>query len=411
MKKLKISITLAVVILVFLLTGCQSGQTKSITPPQVLAEFPITGDMNDILLPVEFDGKEYQFLLDTGTTNTVFDDSFKDKLGKRVFWPKKGDAAYGKKVTVEMFRAPDASLGPFNLKNMRYITATDLDDIVPDKSRKFQGIIGMDFMSNYIVRMDFDNKKVTFLKGGKDSDLFSLFKSKENKHPDWGEPVPLKKEWFSDLKYVEGILLNKISAEFLIDSGWHFPGVLKSSLFDKVNSLIAQTRNGNQSAEIRTDNRGNIIITEQFSVDSFEYRDMFFQKSNMSILGMPFLSRHLVTFDFPNNIMYLKKGKDFDKPSIPPIYIQGLNFAIQYSGRKAIVSYVDPKGPAYLKGIRQNDILIKMNDINITSFGIMEFTDFWTNFFSKPLDILSFTFMRGDNIITVSFEKSDKKYE
>jgi hypothetical protein len=409
MKKLKISLTLAVIAAVFLLTGCQSGQVKPVVTPTVLAKFTITGDMNDILLPVEFDGKVYPFLLDTGTTNTVFDDSFKDRLGKRILWPKKGEAAYGKKVTVELFNAPDAYFGPFNLKNMRIITATDLSKIVPDDKRDFQGIIGMDFMKGYIVRMDFDNDKLTFLKGSKESGLFSLFKPEKNEHPEWGEPVPLKTEWFSDLRYIKGRLLDKIKAEFLIDSGWHFPGVLKSSLFNKVNSLIARTKNENHTSAMETSNRGKIIITEKFSVGSLEYKDMFFQKSNISILGLPFLSRHVVTFDFPNNVMYLQKGKDFDKPSVPPIYIQGLDFALQYSGNKAVVSFVDPNGPAYEKGVRQNDILVKINDKDISSYDVMEFAVSWTSLFSKPLDAASFTFKRGDDTMTIKFVKNDNK--
>lgn len=408
MKKTGLFFAVIIITCSIFLPGCQTGRIKTVSTPRVLAEFDITGDANNILLPLEFDGQEYQFLLDTGTTNTVFDDSFKDKLGKRFLWPKKGDAAHGKKITVEMFPAPDAFVGPFNLKNMRYVTAADLDKIVPDESRNFQGIIGMDFMQAYIVRMDFDNRKISFLQGTKEPDFFGFFKPKENKHPDWGEPVPLKQKWFSNLNYVKGTLLDKIKAEFMIDSGWHFPGVLNSKLFDKASAIITRMKSGDKSAAVETSNRGKIIITEKFSIGSFEYNEMFFQKSNMSILGLPFLSRHLVTFDFPNNIMYIEKGKDFDKPAIPPMYIQGLEFALQYSGHKAIVSFVDPNGPAYMKGIRQNDILIKINDVDITSFDVMKFSDFWSNFFSRPVSVLSFTFRRGDDIITINFIRRDK---
>ena len=409
MKKLNLSIALVIIAAVFLLTGCQSSRIQTVSSPQVLAEFEIKEDMDDILLPVEFDGKEYQFLLDTGTTNTLFDQSFKDKLGKRILWPRKGDAAYGKKVKVEMFHAPNAWLGPFNLKNMRYVVAADLNKIVSDESRNFQGIVGMDFMQSYIVQLNFDKRKISFLKGSKETDLFGLFRPKENEHPEWGEPVPLKRNWFSNLRYVKGRLMDKINAEFLIDSGWHFPGVLKSSLFDRVSSMISRMKNGNQSAAVRTSNRGKVIITEEFSVGTFEYNDMFFQKSNLSILGLPFLSRHLVTFDFPNDTMYLKKGMNFSKPSIPPIYIEGLEFAVQYVGTKAIVTFVDPNGLAYSRGVRKNDILVEINETDITSFSVAEFTEFWTKLFIRPVSILSFTFRRGDDMMTVTFISRDKE--
>ena len=168
-------------------------------------------------------------------------------------------------------------------------------------------------------------------------------------------------------------------------------------------------KNGNQSAAVRTSNRGKVIITEEFSVGTFEYNDMFFQKSNLSILGLPFLSRHLVTFDFPNDTMYLKKGMNFSKPSIPPIYIEGLEFAVQYVGTKAIVTFVDPNGLAYSRGVRKNDILVEINETDITSFSVAEFTEFWTKLFIRPVSILSFTFRRGDDMMTVTFISRDKE--
>ena len=48
------------------------------------------------------------------------------------------------------------------------------------------------------------------------------------------------------------------------------------------------------------------------SVESFEYQDLIFGEGNWSYLGLSFLSRHIVTFDFPNSRMYLKKGKEFN---------------------------------------------------------------------------------------------------
>jgi len=52
----------------------------------------------------------------------------------------------------------------------------------------------MEFLVKYIVQIDFDNKKVTFFKSRKDIDLFFFLRPKENKHPEWGEPIPLKKK-------------------------------------------------------------------------------------------------------------------------------------------------------------------------------------------------------------------------
>ncbi len=416
MRKIHLSVALIIVTGSFFLSGCQSIGSKAVTSPEVLAAFEITDDTNNILLPVKFQGEEYQFLLDTGSDVTAYDDSFKDKLRKMFIGPvtRTGRAPHGKKIKYVTLPAPDAYLGQLNLKVSRYAVVTDLNQLVAEENRNFQGIIGMDFLKKYIIQIDFDNEKVIFFKGNKDIDLFSFLKPKENKHPEWGEPIPLKTKLFHNVRYIRGKFFDNTSADFLIDTGNYFSNDLQSRLFEKVNSNLVGTQHGSQSTTtVQSDNKGRkVIITERFSVGTFEYKEMFFQKSDSSILGQPFLSRHLVTFDFPNNVAYLKKGRDFDKLSIPPIVIEGLELTLQYSGDEIIVSFVDPNGPAYRKGIRQKDILLKINDQDVSSFSIVEFLEFLSQQISMPKDgVLTFAFKHGDDIKKYLFKKSDNVKE
>lgn len=409
MRKIHLSVALIIISGSFLFSGCQSVESKAVAPLEVLAEFEIQDGLNQIILPVKFQGEEYQFVLDTGSTYTVFDNSFKDKLGKRFLWPKKATAAHGKKVEVEFFRAPHAYLGPLNLKDSFLIGVCNLDQLIARENRKFQGIIGMKFLKNHIVQIDFDNGKVTFFKGKKDIDIFFFLRSKENKHPEWGEPIPLKTKLFSGLRYIRGKLLDDTSADFMIDSGWGSPDSLKSSLFEKVHcNLTSGTKHGSMSTTaVKSLNFGKLKVIERFSVGSFEYKNNFFQKSNKSILGLSFLSRHLVTFDFPNHKMYLKKGENFNKPASINISLYQFNLNIRKSGDNIIAFEIDPNGLAYRKGIRQKDILLKVNDQDVSSLGVVEFLEFLSQL-SVPKDgALTFTFKRGDDIIEVSFEKSD----
>ena len=409
MRKIHLSVALIIVSGSFLFSGCQSVESKAVAPPEVLAEFALTDTESHILLPVKFEGKEYQFALDTGTTNTVFDDSFKDKLGKRFLWPQKATAAHGKKVKVELFPAPRAYLGPFNLKNILFVGVIDIDKIFSDEEITFQCFIGMDFLKKYIVQIDFDNGKVTFLKNKRDIDIFFFLRPKENKHPEWGEPIPLKTKLFCNLRYIRGKLLDDTSSDFMIDSGWRSQDSLKSRLFEKVHSnLTSGTKHGSMSTTaVKSLNYGKLKVIERFSVGSFEYKNNFFQKSDESILGLSFLSRHLVTFDFPNDMMYLKKGKNFNKPPSIDISLYQFNLEIRKSDDNIIAFEIDPNGLAYRKGIRKKDILLKVNDQDVSSFGIVEFLEFLSQL-SVPKDgALTFTFKRGDDIIEVSFEKSD----
>ena len=69
---------------VLLLSGCQSFGPKVTAPPEVLAEFTFSDTENGILLPVMFQDENYKFLLDTGTDETILEDSFKNKLIKQL---------------------------------------------------------------------------------------------------------------------------------------------------------------------------------------------------------------------------------------------------------------------------------------------------------------------------------------
>jgi len=412
MKKNNLYIALITILTLSLLSGCQSFGPKVTSAPEVLAEFDFSNTENGILLPVMFQDENYKFLLDTGTHETILDDSLKSKLRKQLPFPSKVRLSNGKTAKVVFFHAPDIYLGPFNLKCSPIMGVVDLDSVpgVEQESRQFQGIIGMDFLQKYIVQIDFDQGKVTFFKSKKEFDLFSLFKSKENKHPEWGEPIPLKTKLFSRLRYIKGKLTEDISDEFMIDSGLIGHDELKSSLFDKVPYKLAfesKSENARTNAGLSSNIDSKMI--EKFSVGSLEYENRIFETNNKSVLGLWFLACHKVTFDFPNNMLYLKKGKIYNKPYTYNVSIEKIGFVLGLNGEKLWVSKTDPNGLAQRKGIRQNDIIkkIQINEKVLTSFNTVEFLEFISKLPKLQDSIYILTFKRGEEIFTVEFTKQD----
>jgi len=158
---------------------------------------------------------------------------------------------------------------------------------------------------------------------------------------------------------------------------------------------------------VKSLNYGKLKVIERFSVGSFEYKNNFFQKSNESILGLSFLSRHLVTFDFPNHKMYLKKRTGFDRPSDVKVELKGLDFAIQRRGGNIFVSSIDSKDLAYKKGIRQNDLFLKVDDQDVSSYGLVDLVEFLSQLHKEEDEFITFTLKRGNDIIHISFRKND----
>lgn len=405
----------------FFFAGCATlpdSYSGTCAKPEVLAEFKIEGGAKPILLPVTFDDKEYQFILDTGATHVVFDASLKDKLGKRFLWPKKGKATGGKTVKVELFRISQAYLGPLNLGDCGLIAVIDLEPVSSALGRKVHGLIGMDLLKKYIVQIDFDEGLISFHKSTSDGGIFSFLRPQKNVHPDWGRKIPIKYKLFSSLPYINGNVDGN-KASFQIDTGdWissntgsvPFSADLESSTFNKVYSETFSTTKKSMittvAGKVISDSRKSTVIG-RFAIGSFEYKDFIFDESYESKLGLPFLSRHLTTFDFPNHKMYLKKRTGFDRPSDVEVELKGLDFAMQRKCNNIFISSVDPNSPAYKKGLRKNDIILKVDDQDVASYGLVELFEFLSQLQKEENEVIAFTIKRDGETKYVSFGKND----
>ena len=188
----------------------------------------------------------------------------------------------------------------------------------------------------------------------------------------------------------------------MIDSGWASPDALNRKLFAKVNSMLpVDKENGDKLFLAKSKMVVNVV--EKYSVGSFEYKNIIFQKNNEPILGLQFLSRHLVTFDFPNNMMYLKKGKNFDKQQQIRIALGQTGCTINAENHEVVK--VDPNGSAYKKGFREKDVLIKSNDFDVSPLNTVEFINLLSQVSVLEKGKVSFAVKRGDEIFTVEFDR------
>ena len=78
--------------------------------PTVRQSFKFDPDENVVLVPVRIGVKEYQFIVDTGSTRSIFDTSLRPYLGRRIDTIEVRDAA-GKYTTLDSYVAPDAQVG------------------------------------------------------------------------------------------------------------------------------------------------------------------------------------------------------------------------------------------------------------------------------------------------------------
>jgi len=386
MSKKRSSVILKVVLFfVLLLTyGC-SDEPKNTSDGsaehKILAEFKIAKTGDPILLPVTFKDKELLFVLDTGSSHTAFDTSLRNELGE----VKKIEKAltHGAPITAELFDAPKAFLGPLNLQDSGQVSCLDLKMLSLIDGRKISGIIGVNFLRGYVIQIDFDKGTLSFLQ------------PKEEQHPNWGIELAI---WYNSLglPFIKSSISKNINVDFMIDTASNSTGGLGSDIFKQILSekglttsktLIATASGVIQKREVRIDS---------ISVGSFEYQKLIFSEANWSYLGLLFLSRHIVTLDFPNKRMYLRKGKELKKGDETDM--SGLH--LLRISNQIVVCSVDEGSPAQKAGIRSEDIILKVDDKDANTYNIY---DLRRLLMSEDKRNITMTIKRGEDVEDTTF--------
>ena len=382
---MSLKVVLGLSFFVLLLTcGCADepkSTSEGPTDQNLLAEFKIAKGGDPILLPVRFKDKEYLFCLDTGSSHTVFDTSLERELGnaKRI----ERMITLGNPIMAEVFDAPEAFLGPLNLQDCGEVTCIDLKMLSLVVGKKISGAIGMNFLKKYIVQIDFDKGTLSFLQPA------------EGQHSHWGKELAINYDSLG-WPHITCNILDGIKVDFMIDTGYNTTGALDRKIFEQILSekelktsemLFATASGVIRKREMRIDS---------LSVRSFEYQDLIFDEANWSCLGLSFLSRHIVTFDFPNSRIYLEKGKGFKK--IDETDMSGLH--LLRISNKTVVYSVDEGSPAQKAGIRAKDTILKVGNKDANTYDILELRRF---LMSGDRHKITMTIKRGDDVKEVSF--------
>jgi hypothetical protein len=232
-------------------------------------------------------GEELPFVLDTGTYPTLLDKSLVPKLGKQL--GQLTLSKFGEKAVSGIYAAPKMYLGT----NALVVTGGgvgeyDFKKLYSGSERPIMGVLGMDCLEHSCVQLDFIAGKMRFL-DAEHSDKKS-----------WGRPFSLTRSGDGRFFIRENLagVKDPGAPDTLIDTGCDHDGWLATSLFQQWTNHVKLPANG----EVRAPNAtlGGETYSDLLSLG--EYADS-------SGIGLTFLSQHLVTFDFPNRTMYLKRTK------------------------------------------------------------------------------------------------------
>lgn len=290
-----------------------------------------------IVVPVTINGHEKPFILDTGATITGLDSTFQENLGRPIAVTP-AETSSGE-ASLEVYRAPTISVAGKRAE-ISQVACADLRRVREILGSEVSGYLGMDFLAAQRLRID-------VIRG----ELALLARVPE----DSGVPMPLG---FDALKRptIRAVLPRCGESLFILDTGDSGTGRLSVEVAERlITSNAAEPAGECQFASlIRTRSSRQLRLTEMRLAD-FAHRGLIFDEGVIknNYLGLAYLSRYVVTFDFPRQLVYLKPSSRFNEPSYH--HLSGAHL-LRTEGKTSVQS-VDRYSAAYDADLRPRDTI------------------------------------------------------
>lgn len=324
-------------------------------PPDVIAEFDIRARGALVTVPVTINDCAYPFVLNTGASGWLFDESLRPLLGgvtdRVVVWTAQGD------VGTKRYAIPPMRLGPFGINARSGAACTPFHNDMLLSGEDVYGFLCTEFLRDRIFRVDFDRGKLQFLSRiGNDA----------------GDRLPLT--WKRGAPHLTLALPDRVEEDFLIDTGssGFDTGDLRAELFDELVTAGRLTPVSGQRLYSYSPVAGTVSTPlarlDNLVVGRFRHQGLVFTRSSITGIGLGYLSRYIVTFDLEHSVLYLKPGRGFAKLDRYPIGGVGL---VRKDG-KTLVDHVDAGSPSEAAGLAESDELVEVDGLPAARTSVFE---------------------------------------
>ncbi len=335
-------------------------------------QIPIEIHNNLVVVPVVLNGQlPLKFILDTGVRTSILTEKTFSDILNLTYTRKYTIAGPGGQKLVDAYITNNVSLdlpGVHGEGHAMLVLEEDYLELRNYLGADVHGILGYELFSRFIVKIDYENKRLTLSTPQKFNRPGPRYKT---------VPITIQDTKPYMVTEVEMNDSTKVKAKLLIDSGASHGLVLEPDSDPKIKvpplrikSIIGRGIGGiitGQIGRIKGLKVGDYRIPSVISnfPDPNSYMDTL--KTGRAIfrngsLGGEVLSRFHVIFDFPKEKMYVKRNHDFKKKFY--FNLSGLTLKAEGSGlRKYEVTDVRENSVAALAGVQSGDLIITINGI------------------------------------------------
>lgn len=275
---------------------------------------------NLIFIPINVNGAELTFLLDTGVAETTIF-SLENKELRLSPLEKMRFSGLGGSASIEGFKS-DHNLGKIgkNFTNDSFTLFIILDqdfNISSHVGIPVNGIIGYHFFKNHPVIIDYASKKITVYKDDE------LFRKKIKKFTELPISIERNKPYiFADVEMTN----ERKNSKLLIDLGnsdaiWLFPTLIKNFVYNRPNidDFLGRGFNGDiygKRSRIHNFYLGDFKFEKPLTAmpDEFSIQHVSLVGERKGSIGGDILRRFTAAFDYSNQKIYLKKNGNYNDP-------------------------------------------------------------------------------------------------
>lgn len=397
---------------------------------------------NLIFIPVNVNGVELTFLLDTGVSETILF-SLENKEVKLSNIEKVKFSGLGGSLSIDGLKSErnTGKIGDVivNTSMSLYIIIDEEFNISPHVGIPVNGVIGYHFFKDHPIYIDYISKKITVYENT------DLLKKKIRRFKEFPITIEKNKPYLhADVEMTN----EKKDSKLLIDLGnsdaiWLFPTLIKNFVYNRPNidDFLGRGFNGDiygKRSRIHNFYLGNFKFEKPLTAmpDEFSIQHVNLVENRKGSIGSEIMRRFTVVFDYVNQKLYLKKNRYFDDPF--HFNMSGLDFkqdglewhqdkinietqksatalnevykdAFQYKfSLKPIFSIagVRKESPAYEAGLKKDDKVLSINGERTADMTLQKITELMkssegrniTMIIQRKNEELTFRFMLEDPI-------------